>query len=61
MVFSNIDGTKKVYLKNFHSLTRVDWQKLINTINQNKPNIGYLMSRRSYENISDPSFEPGCG
>lgn len=61
IVLSNRDGTKKVYLSFFHSLRRADWQKLIHVINQNKSTVKYLMTRRSYENISDPNFKPGCG
>lgn len=61
VVLSNQDGSKKVYLKRFHSLSRADWQKLIHIINKKKPGIRYLMSRQSYRNISDPDFRPGRG
>lgn len=61
LVFSNKDGTKKVYLEHFHSLSRANWQKLIHIINGNKSGVKYLMSKQSYRNISDPNFKPGCG
>ncbi len=41
LVLSNSDGTKKVYLTGFHSLSRADWQKLIQTINEKKHGIKY--------------------
>jgi hypothetical protein len=59
LVFSNSDGTKKVYLKGFHSLSRADWQKLIQTINEKKQGIKYLMPKLNYRNLSDPDFKPG--
>lgn len=59
LVLSNSDGTKKVYLKRFHSLSRADWQKLIQIINEKKHGIKYLMPKLDYRNISDPDFKPG--
>lgn len=59
LVLSNYDGSKKVYLRKFHSLSRSDWQKLIQVINEKKPGVRYLMSRQYYRNISDPDFKPG--
>lgn len=58
LVFSNADGTRKAYLKHFHSLSRTNWQKMIRTINENKHGIKYLMTNENYRNISDPNFKP---
>jgi len=59
LVFSSEDGSKKIYLKLFHKLSRADWQKLIHIINEKNPRVRYLMSRQYYRNISDPDFRPG--
>ena len=59
LVFSSEDGSKKIYLKLFHGLSRANWQKLIHIINEKKPGVRYLMSRQYYRNISDPDFRPG--
>jgi len=59
LVLSNSDGTKKVYLTRFHSLSRADWQNLIHIINEKKHGIKYLMPKLNYRNISSPDFKPG--
>ena len=59
LVLSNLDGSKKVYLKRFHSLSRADWQKLIQTINEKKHGIKFLMPKLNCRNITDPDFKPG--
>jgi hypothetical protein len=59
LVLSNSDGTEKVYLRRFHSLSRADWQKLIQSINEKKHGIKYLMPKLNYRNITDPDFKPG--
>jgi hypothetical protein len=51
LVFSNKDGTEKVYLIHFHDLSRQDWQSLMQEINNHNPNITYLMTKSEYHNL----------
>jgi len=60
LILSDQTGSKKIYLKRFHQLSRADWQKLIHIFNEKRSGIRYLMPRLNYRDLSDPDFKPGC-
>lgn len=48
LVFTNKDGTEKVYLMHFNDLSRQAWQSLMQDIKNHNPNITYLMTKSEY-------------
>ena len=52
VVFSNFEGTRKLYFMHFHRLARKDWQAIMQKINEKRPSIRYLMSKRGVKNIA---------
>ena len=51
LVFSNKDGSSKVYLMHFHDLSRQVWQSMMQDIKNHNPNITYLMTKSEYDNL----------
>ena len=51
LVFSNKDGTEKVYLVHFHDLSREGWQSVMQEIRDQNPSITYLMTKGEYNNL----------
>jgi hypothetical protein len=51
LVFSNKDGTEKIYLMHLHDLSRDGWQAVMEEVKIHNPNIAYLMRKSEYNNL----------
>jgi hypothetical protein len=51
LVFSNKDGTEKIYLMHFHDLSRDGRQSVMQDIKNHNPDITYFMTTSEYKNL----------